>query len=271
MTLLLAASLATALATGRSYGFTDAEMERVLRGDVLAKPLSEGSDRELAGVVAVWWPRPLTEFAEIALDGGWLRGDPSIRSFHVWKRGEPADAAFTDLHVDAEQRAMLERRYEAYSTRGLKGTPAPARELLAIAIQETKALDGWPSYAKALLEFPAESQAGMEHRFFAYRQDVEGRPTFILSHRAGVHDERSALITEQRYYVSQSYICRFIASQCFEASGGTLMFYVNRLFTDQVSGVGSSLKHALGRRKMLAGLAANMRRDREKLGGSPKF
>jgi hypothetical protein len=49
------------------------------------------------------------------------------------------------------------------------------------------------------------------------------------------------------------------------------MFYVNRMFTDQVGGVGSSLKHALGRRKMLARLVVNLERDRDDLGGSPTF
>jgi hypothetical protein len=105
----------------------------------------------------------------------------------------------------------------------------------------------------------------MEHRFFAYEQEVGGRPTFILSHRAAVRGEHHALITEQRYYVSQAYDCRFIVSECFEVPGGTLVFYVSRVFTDQVAGFGSSLKHGIGRGRMLAKVAANLKRDREQL------
>jgi hypothetical protein len=43
------------------------------------------------------------------------------------------------------------------------------------------------------------------------------------------------------------------------------VFYVSRIVTDQVAGVGSSLKHAIGRRRMLATVSANLKRIREQL------
>jgi hypothetical protein len=192
--------------------------------------------------------------------------DPSIRSLHVWKVGESADKAFGELPVDAAQQATLKGRYEAYRAHGLKGSLPGARgELLSLAIQETDSLGRVPGYAKALLDFPADPLPGMEHRFFAYEQNVEGRPALVLSHRAAVRGEHEALITEQRYYVSQGYDCRFIASECVEVADGTLVFYVNRTFTDRVAGFGSALKHAIGRRKMLAEVAAKLRRIRDQL------
>jgi hypothetical protein len=269
-----ASAPATAAAAAKSYGFTDAEIEKILHGDVLSKGLKEGSNKELAGVVAIWLPKSVAEFADIALEGKLLRFDSSIRSLGVWKLDEPADTAFTDLQVDAEQQSMLTERYEAYRKHGLKGVlpyargeknPGSPGELLALAIDETKSLERLPGYAEALLSFPADPLSGMEHRFFAYEQEVEGQPTLILSHRAAVRGEHHALITEQRYYVSQTYDCRFIASDCFEVPGGTLMFYVSRIFTDQVAGFGSRLKHAIGRGRMLAKVAANLKRDREQL------
>jgi len=269
-----ASAPATAVDVAKSYGFTEAEIEKILHGDVLAKDLKEGSNKELAGVVAVWLPIPVAEFATIALEGKLLKFDSSIRSLNVWKLNESADKAFTDLQVDAAQQAMLKGRYEAYRKTGLKGTLPYAGgaknagspgELLTLAIRETKSLERLPGYAKALLDFPADPLPGMEHRFFAYEQKVEGRPTFILSHRAAVRGEHDALITEQRYYVSQTYHCRFIASDCFELPGGTLVFYVSRIFTDQVAGFGSRLKHGMGRGRMLAKVAANLKRDREQL------
>jgi hypothetical protein len=53
---------AAAVAAARSYGFTDAEIERILHGDILTKDLKEGSNKELAGVAAVWLPKPIVEF-----------------------------------------------------------------------------------------------------------------------------------------------------------------------------------------------------------------
>jgi hypothetical protein len=265
---------ATAVSVAKSYGFTDAEIEKVLHGDILTKALKEGSNKELAGVAAVWLPVPVAEFADIALEGKLLKFDSSIRSLNVWKPDESADKAFTDLQVDVAQQAMLKARYEAYRKNGLAGIVPYARgaknagsagELLALAIEETQSLERLPGYAKALLDFPADPLPGMEHRFFAYEQEVEGLPTVILTHRAAARGERHALITEQRYFVSQTYHCRFIASECFEVSGGTLVFYVSRIFTDQVAGFGSRLKHALGRGRMLAKVATNLKRDREQL------
>jgi hypothetical protein len=260
----LATAPATAVAVAKSYGFTDTEIEKILSGDVLSKDLKEGSNKELAGVVAVWLPKRVAEFADIAIEGKLLKFDSSIRSLSVWKPDESADNAFTGLQVDAGQQAMLKERYEAYRKNGLKGTGSPG-ELLTLAIEETKSLERLPGYAEALLNFPADPLPGMEHRFFAYQQEVEGRPAFILSHRAAVRGEHHALITEQRYYVSQTYACRFIVSDCFEVPGGTLVFYVSRIFTDQVAGFGSRLKHAIGRGRMLAKVAANLKRDREQL------
>jgi hypothetical protein len=257
--------LATAVAVGKAYGFTDAEIEKILNGDVLSKDLKESSDKELAGVVAVWLPNPIAEYADFALEGKHLKLDPLVRSLHVWKRDEPADNAFTDPRLDAAQQAALKGRYDAYRKNGLKGLLGSAGELLGLAINETRSLDRWPSYAEALLSFPADRLPGMEHRFFAYEQETDGKPSFILSHRAAVRGEHDALITEQRYYVSQPYVCRFIANECFDVRGGTLVFYVSTVFTDQVAGFGSTMKHSVGRRRMLATVTANLKRIREQL------
>jgi hypothetical protein len=258
-------AFATAVAVGKTYGFTDAEIEKILNGEVLAKDLKESSDKELAGVVAVWLPNPIAEFADFALNGKHLNLDSSIRSLHVWKRDEPADNAFADLRGDASQQAILKGRYEAYRKNGLKGLSGSAGELIALAINETRSLDRLPGYAEALLGFPADSFPGMEHRFFAYEQEIDGKPAFILSHRAAARGEHDALITEQRYSVSQSYTCRFIANDCFEVRGGTLVFYVSMVFTDQVAGFGSTLKHSVGRRRMLTTVTANLKHIREQL------
>src|SRR5262245_28154382 len=130
----------TAFAVANSFGFTDAEIERVLQGEVLTKPLKEGSDEELAGVGAVWLATPVAEFASTTLEGRLLQRDPSIRSLHVWRRGENVDLG------------ILEARYASYLKSGLKGAGKPG-ELLALAIEETDLLGRVPGYGRALLEF----------------------------------------------------------------------------------------------------------------------
>ena len=150
--------------------------------------------------------------------------------------------------INGELQTMLKSRYEAYRKDGLKGilpyvrkgnAKVSAGEELGRAITETKSIERVPGFSRALLNYPADSLPDMQHRFFAYEQEVNGRPTFLLSHRARLQAGHEALITEQRYYVSHTYNCRFIASSCLEVPGGTLLFYFNRMFTDQVAGLGS--------------------------------
>jgi hypothetical protein len=246
------------------YGFSDAEIQRAMHGAILSKGLKETSEKELAGVVVIFFRKPVAELADVLLEGKSLKSDVTIRNLHVWKPDGPADKAFATLTSDAEMRTKLEARYEAYRKNGLKGAGKSGDEL-SLAIKEVLTAERWADYSKALLRYPANALAGMEHRFLCYRQEVVGHPAFILSHLSGKRGEHAAMITEQRYYVSQTYNCRFIASDCVEVPGGTLMFYVNCTFTDQVAGMGSGLKHRIGRQRMLTNVAAYLKRVREQL------
>lgn len=298
----------------RALGFTDSEIEQIKGGAVVNKDLKEGSDKELAGVVAVLFKQPVGELVDVAMQGKMMETDPTIQGFRVWKAGESADAAFADLGLSASEtseaqnfanaspgsklnlskeeiaqfrgvkanpdavnvplRAMLNARYEAYRTNGLKGIApytrggrneaSPGREL-TLAINETKTAAPRQEFFDALLNFPANPLSDVEDRFYWFKQTVENRPTFILAHRAERHTATAALLTEEQFYVGHSYNSNFIAGGCLEVQGGTLVFYVNRTFTDQVAGFGSGMKHGIGRGQMLSAVAASLTRIRAQL------
>ena len=176
--------------------------------------------------------------------------------------------------VSPQLRAMLKARYEAYRQKGLAGVApytrggrkesSPAREL-TLAINETMKAARRPDYFNALLSYPSNQLPDVEHRFYWLKQAVENRPTFILSHRAERHAANAALLTEEQYYVGHSYNSNFIAGGALEVQGGTIVFYVNRTFTDQVAGWGSSLKHNIGRGQMLDAVVAKLQRARGQL------
>ena len=169
---------------------------------------------------------------------------------------------------------MLKARYEAYRKKGLAGiapyvragrdNSSPASEL-RLAITKTMSAAGRPNSFQALLTYPAEQLPDMEHRFYWFKQTVENRPTFILAHRAERHVANAALLTEIQYYVGHSYNSNFIAGGCLAVEGGTLVFYLNHTFTDQVAGFGSGLKHKIGRAQMLDDVTATLKRAREQL------
>jgi hypothetical protein len=176
--------------------------------------------------------------------------------------------------VNPQVRAMLKARYEAYRKSGLKGIAPytrggkneahPGKEL-ELAINETKPAARRQDFFDALISYPASPLTDVEHRFYWFKTTVENRPTFILAHRAERHAATAALLTEEQFYVGHSYNSNLITGGCLEVQGGTIVFYVNRTFTDQVAGFGSGLKHSIGRGQMLDEVVANLTRIREQL------
>jgi hypothetical protein len=322
LTLLLSGSLVVAQAPAvptpdelaQALGFSQAEIGLIKGGEIVTKPLKGESDKELAGVVAVLFKRPVGEVVAGAMQGKMLETDKKIRAFHGWQPDESADKAFADLRLsasDAEEaalfadasagsklnlskaeirhfkgvnpdpvtvsialREMLKARYESYRKSGLAGIApyargwfkesSPSKEL-SLAIHETMTAARRPDYFQALLSYPASQPASVEHRFYWFNRTVENRPTFILAHRAEIHSADAALLTEEQFYVGHSYNANFVAGGCLAVQGGTLVFYVNRTFTDQVTGWMGGLKQEIGRTEMLSDIAANLRRVREQL------
>ena len=305
-----AGDMPTVSDVGQRLGFSPAEITQIKNGEIITQELAEGSDKELAGVVAVFFKRPLGELADLALEGKMLSKDPTLRSHYAWKPDEPIEKAFGGLSLKGDERKELElykraapgtklnlsdaeiarvrqapdtfaamraslvARYESYRRSGLKGIASYARggkkiaspsDELTLAIQETMPVARRPDYFKALLDYPQNPAPDLEHRFYWFKQIVENRPTFILAHRVSRKTDTAALLTEAQYYVSHSYNSNFIGAGALAVEGGTVVFYCNRTFTDQVAGMGSGLKHAIGRKQMLGEVAGNLRRIRGEL------
>jgi len=169
---------------------------------------------------------------------------------------------------------MLKARYEAYQQNGLQGiapyaragkkTTSPTEELTQ-AIKETIPADSVQEYFKALLRYPANPLPDVAHRFYWFKRDVDGRSTFVLADRASRRTDSAVLLSEVQYYVGHSYNSSFFAGGCLAVEGGTLVFCVNRTFTDQVDGWSSGLKRNLGRAQMLFDAQAGFNRIRESL------
>jgi len=297
----------------QKLGFEPAEIEKIKAGEIVRKDLQERED-ELAGVVAGFFAKPVSELADRALVAEFRDPQAPDAPFRGWKPQDPADDAFANLgltasetdeaklfsraspggklnlsadelglfsksksspdEVNAVLRTLLKARYEAYRKDGLKGIAPYTRgkktisptDALQQAITQTMTAARQQDYFQALLQYPAKEIPGMEHRFFWFKQTVEDRPTFILAHRTKVRvEEKAALLTEEQFYVSHSYNANFIAGACLAVEGGTMVFYVNRTFTDQVAGFGSGLKHSIGRGQMLSQVEEQLRGVREKL------
>jgi cold shock CspA family protein len=163
-----------------------------------------------------------------------------------------------DTASKAYQKILLQR-WQAYRKNGLKGIATydrgnskaanPGGELLT-ATQNNKVLARYfPELYKAWLNYPAAFPASAEEKFLWRNRQVENRPTAILTHRVMMSTGTGEVILARQFYVGHSYNSNQLTIACLPYRDGSLVFYANRTFTDQVAGFGSSLKHSIGQKQ----------------------
>jgi len=79
---------------------------------------------------------------------------------------------------------------------------------------------------------------------------AHGTPVFVLSHRLWMPDGEAWLLASRQFYVTASYNVVQIVAGFLPVQGGTLVIYVNRTSTDQVTGFGGSTKRTMGTKVM---------------------
>ncbi len=169
---------------------------------------------------------------------------------------DPACAAA----VVSEYRGVLRDRLRAYTQRGLSGvepyardggkTASPAEELRKAANAAQLLAKEYPAVFDAYVNYPKGEQSAIENKFLWLQQNIQDRPTFILSHRMLQVKEGIALAAERQFYVGQSYNSLQIFYGLLPQGAKTLVFYLNRTSTDQVAGFMSGTRHGVGRKIM---------------------
>ena len=169
-----------------------------------------------------------------------------------------ANSGQTDAASQTYRKILLQR-WQAYRKKGLKGIAAydrgdgaeanPGGELRK-ATQDSKVLTRYfPELYKALLNYPSPLPTGAEEKFFWLNREVQSRPTAILVHRVMLRMGTGELILSRQFYAGHSYNSNQITVAFLPYLNGTLIFYANKTFTDQVGGFGSSFKHSIGEDK----------------------
>jgi len=161
--------------------------------------------------------------------------------------------------VEDQIRKLLLGRFQAYHSRGLDGiapydrggkqTPAGGdlrRAVEASTIVQKEA----PSFYDALLNYPKSRPAGLEEDFSWNHYIAHGTPVFLLTHRLWMPDGDAWVVSQRQYYVTASYNVVQSVAGLLPVTNGTLVVYVNRTSTDQVTGFGGSTKRALGTKVM---------------------
>ncbi|MDD1622027.1 MAG: hypothetical protein LUQ11_11150 [Methylococcaceae bacterium] len=161
--------------------------------------------------------------------------------------------------ANQKYREMLLQRLQAYRKSGLSGiatysrdggTADPAAELRSDAVNSKAWARYFPELQQAWLNYPAALPANASEQFQWLNRSVEGRPTAILAHRIMVAGETGGIIVSRQFYVGHSYNSSHVVAGGLPYKDGTLVFYSIRSSTDQVAGMGSGLKHSIGREQM---------------------
>lgn len=174
---------------------------------------------------------------------------------------EGADKKVQLHEVSQLYREMLWRRFQAYRKNGLAGVatyaheegraPAdPGSELRAATQNDLVLSRFYPGIHQAWLRYPADMPAQAEEQFFWLDRKVEGRPTAILGQRIFQENETGSVVAIRHFYAGHSYNSLTLLIGCLPYREGSIVFYTQRISTDQVAGAASELRHVIGRGQM---------------------
>lgn len=172
---------------------------------------------------------------------------------------EDADDKTLLKAANQKYREFLVQRLQAYRKSGLSGIAAynrgsgnadPAAELRNDAVNSKAWARYFPELQQAWLNYPAALPANSVEQFTWANRNVEDRPTPILNHRIMVTGDAGGIILARQFYVGHSYNSTHVVAGGLPYKDGTLVFYSTRSSTDQVTGIGSGLRHSIGREQL---------------------
>jgi len=205
---------------------------------------------------------------------------PELDSLKSLQAGlENADDKTLIKTANQKYREILLQRLQAYRKSGLAGIAAysrdggsadPAAELRSDAVNSKAWARYFPELQQAWLNYPATAlPANTSEQFLWLNRRIEDRPTAILTHRVMVTGETGGIIVSRQFYVGHSYNSSHVVAGGLPYKDGTLVFYSIRSSTDQVAGMGSSLKHSIGREQMKKEMIKRLQRLNKDLKRKP--
>ena len=168
------------------------------------------------------------------------------------------DVQNTELLI---QNIML-NRYQQYRKQGLKGVPPYARggdkqtqpeSQMETSLEESLGLKKlYPQLYSLLKDYPQDINDAVVEDYYWYLVNLGDRPAVGLSHR--IHSNRGAatLLIERGYYISHTLDSVQVFVGLIPVKEGTLLLYINRTWTEEISGLFSFLKRKIAHKIMLS-------------------
>lgn len=165
---------------------------------------------------------------------------------------------------------ILAARLRAYAAQGLAGVEPYVREKGQVVDPRIELRAALASLAFTGAEFPGfldELTAPKAARsYYWMERSVEREKVLVLSAELRRRDGGAALGADIHFYVSREYNSMLTLVGVLPYADGSLVFAVNHTFTEQVTGMGSSLRRSIARNLVATGLAKQLEATRARLG-----
>ena len=230
--------------------------DRVMSGDLVTADAQVQAWAELTGVGS------LADFSILEITSDEARALSTARpegifNFSAGEFAALSSAGGSEQAVLQELRTLLLRRYQAYRAAGLSGVAPYQRgggrvtDHAADLRKATEATPGVKTYLPALqtvlLCYPTATVAQTRETFFWDKSLIDGKAAYVLTHQIAVPDGATyALVRRRPSYASTSYNGEQAVAGFLPVPEGTVVVLATHVFTDQVTGVGGSMKRTIG-------------------------
>ena len=173
-----------------------------------------------------------------------------------------------------DYRAMLHGRLDAYVNHGLHGVEQysgnkrrynPALEIQSAMTDAEYLRRHFPGAYHAIMDFPEDHGPAVEDNFMLVERDVDGRRVHAISRQVFEVTNEAGIGVDMQFYVSTTYNAMFVLIGVIPFEGGSLVFALIHLFTDEVVGFGSGLKKSIGTKRAAEYMTQHFKRIRRSL------
>jgi hypothetical protein len=174
-----------------------------------------------------------------------------------------ARSSTNNFYPGEELRAQMEAGWIIPETTSVQGLLLSGQQQ-----QQQQQSSSSSIFIKYALDYPTNPPPGVAESFFWVTSIIDGIPTIALIHRMGMPDTISGgyVYMERHFYISRSHNClQGIGAAMPVGDGGAVVLYCTRTSTDQVSGMGGTLKRTIGNKMMGNRMKENFERARQVL------
>jgi hypothetical protein len=181
------------------------------------------------------------------------------------------DPAAPDLggRARAVLSGILGARLRAYAARGLGGVEPYVRESGKVVDPRVELRSALASLSFVHAAFPRVldrlAAADPECSYYWMERSVEREQVLVLSAELRARGAASALGADIHFYASSEYNSMLTLVGVIPYADASLVFAVNHTFTDQVTGLGSSVRRSIGRNLVASQLAQQLEETRKRL------